>query len=186
MEEGDDEEEEEGGGDCLDGVGDLHRGLVDATTEIELMSTTECFPQGSVASSSSSGISREETIKRFVRIITRDEEMFPVRRKLLRPCITLTSLVQAGKGKYKDAGEEVAIGVDACTFDRVLLYLEHVARGDDFKFDPLIAGELLEAAQTLGIADLVDRCNKVLGSFEVWKTGVSVVYYFYRPYQILQ
>ena len=33
-----------------------------------------------------------------------DDEYFPVKRRLLRPCIALTSVVQAGKGKYKSEG----------------------------------------------------------------------------------
>ena len=55
---------------------------------------------------------------------------------LLRPCISLTSVVQAGFGKYKSKEPleggiiaESTVAVDACTFDRVLLYLEHAARG---------------------------------------------------------
>jgi hypothetical protein len=61
--------------------------------------------------------------------------------------------------------EEVWVDVDACTFDRVLLYLEHEARGEQFKFDPTLAVELREAAITLGISGLKDICDKVLGSF---------------------
>ena len=44
--------------------------------------------------------------------------------------------MQAGYGKYKSDGamdtahrEAAAVNVDACTFDRVVLYLEHVDRG---------------------------------------------------------
>lgn len=102
---------------------------------------------------------------------------FPVKRRLLRPCISLTAVVQAGRGKYHaSAGgsgndiptsESIPVNVDACTFDRVLLYLEHEARGDEFKFDPLIAPELLAAAETLNILGLQEACQKVLGSFKV-------------------
>lgn len=75
-------------------------------------------------------------------------ETFPVKRRLLRPCVALTSLVQAGRGKYRHAAAAAAakkedcqaavqigdafsasVDMDACTFDRVLLYLEHEARG---------------------------------------------------------
>lgn len=60
----------------------------------------------------------------------------------------MTSVVQAAYGKYKTLSEAktdtsaddavtdketptfVRISVDACTFDRVLLYLEHVDRGN--------------------------------------------------------
>ena len=77
-------------------------------------------------------------------------ETFPVKRRLLRPCVALTSLVQAGRGKYRHASAaastaakredcpaavqigdafSASVDMDACTFDRVLLYLEHEARG---------------------------------------------------------
>lgn len=132
---------------------------------------------------------------------TSDDEEFPVKRRLLRPCIALTSVVQAGRGKYKtnspddttvsgdapDEGEKysvnnISVNVDACTFDRVLLYLEHEARGQVFKFDPLIATELLEAAETLQISGLRDCCQKSLGSFEerVRKTPIPLQEVFDR------
>ena len=38
---------------------------------------------------------------------------------------------------------DIDIDIDACTFDRVLLYLEHEARGEEFLFDPLLASDLL-------------------------------------------
>lgn len=109
-----------------------------------------------------------------VEIITSDDEVFPVKRRLLRPCISLTSIVQAGKGKYclpseTDVSESslntARVPVDACTFDRVLLYLEHEVRNEEFKFDPLIANELLVAAQKLQISGLQQLCEKILGSF---------------------
>ena len=34
------------------------------------------------------------------------------------------------------------------------------ARGDKFKFDPLLATELRESAITLGVAGLIDLCDK--------------------------
>jgi cytochrome b involved in lipid metabolism len=119
-----------------------------------------------------------------VTVFTMDEEEFPVKRRLLRPCLALTSLVQAGRGKYaqpaqsrcedssnsnnpetQDLVNRIVVPVDACTFDRVLLYLEHEIRGETFKFDPLIAADLLEAAISLKIQGLQDTCEKVLGSF---------------------
>ena len=129
-------------------------------------------------------------LKNVVTVFTSDEEEFPVKRRLLRPCITLTSVVQAGRGKYrvdKDGREDgeddqpdgvnlIQVDVDACTFDRVLLYLEHEARGQEFKFDPLIAPELLEAAERLQIRGLQDSCQKSLGRFEerVRKTAIPL------------
>lgn len=141
------------------------------------------------------------TVQRnIVHILTSDNECFPVKRKLLRPCLALTSVVQAGRGIYSVAtinvrtAAEVSlesdqqdsipgnsksplkVDVDACTFDRVLLYLEHEARGDTFRFDPLIVTELREAAIKLKIRGLLDSCDKVLGSFEerVWKVPIRL------------
>ena len=126
--------------------------------------------------------------RREVMVRTREDEVFPVRRSLLRPCIALTSVVQAGRGKYRqgttttttaldaptpaaevageDRKEELRVALDSCTFDRVLLYLEHEARQQEFRFDPLLAHELLTAAKLLGISGLQTCCEKVLGSFE--------------------
>jgi hypothetical protein len=114
-----------------------------------------------------------------VTVHTSDDEEFPVKRRLLRPCIALTSVVQAGRGKYKTTADsdstnaggdtganDISVDVDACTFDRVLLYLEHEAREQTFKFDPLIASELLQAAETLQISGLRECAQKSLGSFE--------------------
>ena len=132
--------------------------------------------------------------KDLINVYTKDNEHFPVLRRLLRPCISLTSTVQKGKGIYddtkhlqiknldnrilsdntfnihqdteesssvksynntenfngnivdnenenvvpliiisneneneneKDKNDNVTVEVDACTFDKVLLYLEH-------------------------------------------------------------
>jgi hypothetical protein len=48
----------------------------------------------------------------------------------------------------------------------VLLYLEHEARAEQFKFDPTLAHELLLASKALGLRGLEDLCQKSLGSFE--------------------
>jgi cytochrome b involved in lipid metabolism len=112
--------------------------------------------------------------------LTNDEEVFPVARRLLRPCIALTAVVQQGYGKYKVGSEEqrnsVRVDLDACTFDRVLLYLEHEARGEEFTFDPLLTNELLSAAELLGISGLRDLCLKKLGNFQdrVRKTPIRL------------
>ena len=94
-----------------------------------------------------------------------DDEVFPVKRALLRPCLALTKAAQAGRGKYASA-EEIRVPLDCCTFDRVLLYLQHARRGAPFRFDPTLAPELLEAALALKIRGLEEDCRKVLGSFE--------------------
>ena len=123
----------------------------------------------------------ENSKKDLINIYTKDNEHFPVVRKLLRPCISLTSIVQEGKGIYNHdinnninvdnsndsyehtindnnnnidtnsssthlainentnreeknelqknlSSSDCTIEVDACTFDKVLLYLEHEVR----------------------------------------------------------
>ena len=97
-----------------------------------------------------------------------DDEIFPVKRDLLRPCIALTRVAMAGNGKYDEANT-CAVPMDCCTFDRVLLYLEHLKKKGDsvpFKFDPTLAPLLLRAAEQLQIAGLQRAAQKVLGSFQ--------------------
>ena len=122
----------------------------------------------------------------LIYVHTSDDEVFPVRRRQLRPCIALTSVVQAGYGKYKDPSEisnkpeessaSCHVDLSACTFDRVLLYLEHESRGEEFIFDPLLAPELLAAAEHLQIFGLRECTLKVLGSFKdrVRKTPIRL------------
>jgi len=96
-----------------------------------------------------------------------DNEIFPVRRRLLRPAVALTAVVQAGKGKYPMTNS-CRVPMDCCVFDRILLYLQHVDREPNipWKFDPTLAPELLNAATKLQISGLIDAANKVLGSFQ--------------------
>ena len=164
--------DEEEGKDCCVGIGeeDVYRGFVDASTKFTVVSTTDIVESGSsIVGCIDASRGKKMNI---VYVTTSDDEIFPVKRKLLRPAIALTSLVQAGRGKYKsnteddNEADEIQIEVDACTFDRVLLYLEHVAREEEFKFDPLIAPDLLEAAEKLGINGLAELCRRYLGSFE--------------------
>ena len=143
-------------------------------------------------------------LKNVVYILTSDNECFPVKRPLLRPCLALTLLVQSGRGKYTNQSTTTSISnstdnvvneninsnmiignsvenpfsidVDACTFDRVLLYLEHEQRHEIFVFDPLIVTELRVAAIKLKVMGLIDVCDKVLGSFQerVRKTPIRL------------
>ena len=123
----------------------------------------------------------------IVNIICSDEEMFPVRKKLLTPCIKLTSVVASGLGKYKtrgvkstgdqsasDAGAaaegpiETNIDVDCLTFDRCLLYLESECRGrgEDHDFEAVYNEDMLDAAKKLGCRGLEDLCLKKMRAFE--------------------
>ena len=51
--------------------------------------------------------------------------------------------------------------------------------GDTFCFDPLIANDLLTAAEVLGVNGLIDLCQKVLGSFKdrVRKVPIRLLMY---------
>lgn len=163
---------------------DHYRGIVEAHTVIYLK--LDCSPEYCQLVDAPPLPTHSPQLWSVVNILTSDEEVFPVKRRLLRPCLALTSVVQAGRGKYKggetlcsakadtDAStdelpykaETISIDLDACTFDRVLLYLEHEARGEEFRFDPLIASELLVAAITLKLDGLHRCCERVLGSFQ--------------------
>jgi cytochrome b involved in lipid metabolism len=103
-----------------------------------------------------------------VTVLTKDEEEFPVKKKLLFPCIKLSSAVLSGKGVHKDASATIEVDVDCCTFDRVLLYLEHEARNDgtEFQFDPSVTDDLLSAAITVGCIGLEEVCQRRFGEFE--------------------
>ncbi|CAI5746388.1 unnamed protein product [Peronospora destructor] len=102
-----------------------------------------------------------------VTVLTNDEEKFPVKKKLLFPCIKLSSAVLSGKGVHKDASTTIKVDVDCCTFDRVLLYLEHEARNDgtEFQFDPSVTDDLLAAAITVGCIGLQEVCQRRFGEF---------------------
>ncbi|KAF0686897.1 Aste57867_21329 [Aphanomyces stellatus] len=147
----------------------VYRGRMDAATttvhlikenpdadeyELTKLATTESLPpsfKGSV-----------------VDVWTNDDEMFPVKKKLLWPCIKLTSAVMAGHGVHKDKDSVVHVDVDCLTFDRVLLYLEHIALYPDepFQFDPHFTDGLLHAARTVGCQGLEDLCKMKMGEFE--------------------
>jgi len=49
-----------------------------------------------------------------VSVFTSDGEWFPVKRKLLRPCISLTKVVRS----EAEEAPEVTVDVDTLTFDR--------------------------------------------------------------------
>ena len=68
--------------------------------------------------------------RHLVNIITNDEELIPVKKKLLTPCVSLAAAVCEGTGKYAvvdPEGTDAPIVhldyADCCEFDRVLLYV---------------------------------------------------------------
>ena len=166
---------------------DPYRGMVSTETSfltsVDLGAACSLFTISGVQSFLVKSTPRRD----IVDVVTSDGEVFPVRRSLLRPCIALTAVVQAGLGKYKSEQDSSVFGsgsgsgsgsggdrqvvpvpVDCCTFDRVLLYLLHLRRESKlpWAFDPLLANDLLSAAESLGLQGLIDLTKKVLGSFE--------------------
>jgi hypothetical protein len=162
----------------MENLQDSYRGLVTSDTVIYLQVDKQF--QSIIYLENNPSIPPSPLMKNIVYILTNDNECFPVQRKLLRPCLALTVLVQAGRGKYANSsvmenqhvelyGTEdnpYFIDVDACAFDRVLLYLEHEARNEPFRFDPLIVSELRDAGVKLKVLGLVNDCDRVLGSFQ--------------------
>lgn len=93
-------------------------------------------------------------------VSTRDGEVFPVKRKLLRPCIHLTHAVRSDT-------PSVTIAVDTLVFDRVLIFLEANSAGQpapDFAVHHL--GDLLQAGEVLGLQSLQDYCRAKLGRLD--------------------
>ena len=120
--------------------------------------------------------------RNMVHVITNDEELIPVKKKLLTPCIRLAAYVCEGKGKYEivnaeDEAPKVELSFcDCCEFDRVLLYLEADAKGqgEAFKLTPGEEDVLLPIAERLGLQALQDLCLKRKGAFteRVRKEGI--------------
>ena len=117
-----------------------------------------------------------------IHITTSDDEWFPVRRILLASCINLTKYVQAGRGKYKnteslqkserspdapDDGIHCKVGIDCCTFDRVLLFIMSQLYPKEYKFALELSetNSLSQAAEELGLLALSDQCQSQLSSF---------------------
>ena len=65
--------------------------------------------------------------RHMIELLTSDELTVPVKKKLMRPCITLTSSVLEGHGVHKiDTSvdnPQVELDLDCCVLDRVLLYV---------------------------------------------------------------
>jgi len=115
--EGEGEDDEEG-----IGMPDTRRGVIDSNTVLYLTEDATFASQIRLDGK----LSRADAPppKNAVALHTNDEECFPVRSKLLQPCIKLTSAVMAGHGVHKEALPEVTVDVDCLTMDRVLRYLE--------------------------------------------------------------
>ncbi|BDA41357.1 probable cytochrome b5 type B at C-terminar half [Coccomyxa sp. Obi] len=96
----------------------------------------------------------------IIDVSTRDGEVFPVKRKLLRPCIHLTHAVRSDI-------PSVTIVVDTLVFDRVLIFLEASAAGQPAPdFAVHLLGDLLQAGEILGLQSLQDYCRAKLGRLD--------------------
>ena len=142
---------------------DSYRGIVGLETEFYII-LENCSINWELKNSPKMSIIPPH--KDLINVYTKDNEHFPVLRRLLRPCIALTSVVQKGRGIYdqknnntihksvnesienlnvnsemkevpddseitdkneskSESENDVTVDVEACTFDKVLLYLEH-------------------------------------------------------------
>mmetsp|Transcript_29086 Transcript_29086/g.35945 ORF Transcript_29086/g.35945 Transcript_29086/m.35945 type:complete len:447 (+) Transcript_29086:237-1577(+) len=108
-------------------------------------------------------------------IYCNDGEYFPVKKRLLQPCIALTkSVLDKTESRLR-----IDVDVDCCTFDRVLLYLIAEAKGTEelskYKFELEQCGLMLEAAKKLKIRGLQDICESMLGAYEsrIREEGIS-------------
>ena len=184
--EDEDEDEDEGDGNCdgrielvgrLVGVGvndgeeedeltvpDHYRGMVEVETRVFLAVDDVATDTLSLANNVSKAAAPPP--KDIVDVTTGDDEWFPVKKKLLRPCIALTSAVMSGSGVHEHAEAKARVEADCCTFDRVLLYLEATARGQAFDFDPEYLEDMTKAAEELKLQGLVDLCNQKRGAFD--------------------
>ena len=161
---GRDEEEEEARGELV--LPDNYRGMVEAETRVFLRVDDVCADTLEL-----SGLVAKATAppaKDIVDVTTgADGEWFPVKKKLLRPCIALMAAVQAGRGVHAEKASAATVpGVDCCTFDRVLLFLEATFRGLPFDVLPEHLEDVSAAADALKLQGLRDLCDKKRGAFE--------------------
>ena len=143
------------------------RGRVGAETTFYVKSTDESslFIENNQGKERSVRLAKRETVY----VNTRDGETFPVRRRLLRGCISLTSAVRrAGELRENDDDENFVtadVDVDTDVFDRVLIFLEALAlKRDPPRYDIRITESLADAAETLGCRDLREYCAEKLGA----------------------
>ena len=208
MPEPDDDDEAEDGDGSLDepmNVGDekavrsghCFRGLVSARTVVYAGPST-VFASSASQRAVCAGLrltnvqaKPERPPRNVVHVLTSDGEMFPVHRRLLKPCIALTKAVRDTTAAQTP---EASIGVDCATFDRtpppcpslrhapshqntvslsamvagVLLYLEAEDRGkaSEHLFDMQSLPDLASAANALQCRTLRESCAKKLGAFE--------------------
>ncbi len=151
--------EEEDDGDALT-MPDNFRGRVEPSTQVLL---TQDSTRGSWNLLNNPKRSERPMRANVIDVICSDDEWFPVKKKLLQPCIALTKHVLDDSS----VRPKVKVDMDCCLFDRVLLYLEQEAKGmGDVTIDPEHAVALLNAAQKLKLRGLEDLALAILGEFE--------------------
>uniref|UniRef100_A0A7S3UBV0 Cytochrome b5 heme-binding domain-containing protein n=1 Tax=Picocystis salinarum TaxID=88271 RepID=A0A7S3UBV0_9CHLO len=98
-----------------------------------------------------------------VDVYTNDGEWFPVKKQILRPCISFTTHVR------KAAGARISVHVDVpcLIFDKVLIFLELQAQNKEREYEVDIGAleSLLTAAEVLNNCALRDFCLDRLGDF---------------------
>lgn len=93
---------------------------------------------------------------------TTDEEYFQVHPALLKSCISLNRAIRHAT---QEGTAAVDVPVDCLTMDKVLIYLETVARGRSYEPDIATAEQLRPAALALGCRSLLEICDAVLDNF---------------------
>lgn len=138
-----------------------YRGLVTADTAVYLLPAAG-FDQGLQLVNTVTKAERKLN-HHLITVTTNDDEEFTVKKSLLRSCISLTKAVQ----HKAEEMAEVAVDVDCCTFDRVLLYLQAdvLGHGAEWNVDINLADLLLEAARRLGCRSLEELCLQKMGDF---------------------
>ena len=152
------EEDDEDDGESLS-LADDFRGRVEASTSIHVSKDTS---RGEWTLKNSVRRADKPARANVIDVYCSDGEWFPVKKKLLQPCIALTKYVLG------DASERprVDLDIDCCLFDRVLIYLESEAGGKEAAVEPEHATDLLKCAEKLKLRGLEDLCLSVLGEFE--------------------
>eukprot|EP01134_Creolimax_fragrantissima_P002537 CFRG2537T1 len=110
----------------------------------------------------------------IVDITTEDDEWFPVKKRLLLPCIALAAVC------ISEGHQTATVDIRSDIFDRVLLFLEAERKANPnenvaYELDSDYTQDLLVAAEKLGCQGLVQRCKEKLGEFvtRVRVNGVS-------------
>ena len=109
-------------------VKDTIRGLVDSKeTRIFVVKDEKAVTSKNFRLENEARRVKTRKPRHMIELLTSDELTVPVKKKLMRPCITLTSSVLEGHGVHKiDTSvdnPQVELDLDCCVLDRVLLYV---------------------------------------------------------------